>query len=357
MVLAIVKTILFNTKEPLPAVHYDHDKLIQFISRNNLNAFIAAHIERFPELENIKKALVKRARKSLSKNLQLQSDLLKIVDLAKENQIDMVLFKGHPINEMIYGNNNMRTSTDVDICVPPADLTKLEKILLEKGFVLDSPNFDLNPKEYDIFLKIDNEKGYFSPAKSKLDVHFKLFKNPYILAIPSDTSEYLVTENYCNRKIYRMNNAYTLLYLMAHGKIHYWEKMMWLVDIVLLLQKFNEEELNEVFELATKNKIENLFLGTISLCNVALGMPIPAAFSNKINNKQAPYVLQGLKSLSGKENSKISKWKQRVFMKPHLKFTLYQMSIFPLRDMNIVKLPFGRRILYPLLRPITYLFS
>ena len=357
MVLAIVKTILFNTKEPLPAVNYDHDKLIQFISRNNLNAFIAAHIERFPELENIKKALVKRAKKSLTKNLLLQADLLKIVDLAKENNIDMALFKGHPINEMIYGNNNMRTSTDVDICVAPADLTKLEKILLEKGFVLDSPNFDLNPKEYALFLKIDNEKGYFSPAKSKLDVHFKLFKNPYILAIPRDTSEYLVTENYCNRKIYRMNNAYTLLYLMAHGKIHYWEKMMWLIDIVLLLQKFNEEELNEVFDLAKKNKIENLFLGTISLCNVALEMPIPAAFSNKINNKQAPYVLQGLKSLSGKEISKISKWKQRVFMKPHLKFTLYQMSIFPLRDMNIVKLPFGRRILYPLLRPITYLFS
>ena len=180
MVLAIVKTILFNTKEPLPAVNYDYDKLIQFISRNNLNAFIAAHIERFPELENIKKALVKRAKKSLTKNLLLQADLLKIVDLAKENNIDMVLFKGHHINEMIYGNNNMRTSTDVDICVAPADLTKLEKILLVKGFVLDSPNFDLNPKEYDIFLKIDNEKGYFSPAKSKLDVHFKLFKNPTV---------------------------------------------------------------------------------------------------------------------------------------------------------------------------------
>jgi hypothetical protein len=357
MVLAIVKTILFDSSDPLPAVKYDDNKLIQYISRNNLNAFIAAHIDRFPELQSIKHALVKRARKSLTKNLLLQADLLKIVDLAKEHNIDMVLFKGHPVNEIIYGNSNVRTSTDVDICVTPNDLDALEKILLDKGYVLDSPNFELNPKEYDLFLKIDNEKGYFSPAKSKLDVHFKLFKNPYILEIPSNTSEYLVAENYCNRKIYRMNNAYTLLYLMVHGKIHYWEKMMWLIDLVLLLRKFNEEELKEVFELAKKNKIENLFLSTISLCNTAFEMPIPALFTSKINNKQAAYVLQGLKSLSGKENSKISKWKQRVFMKPHLKFTLYQMSIFPLRDMTIVKLPFGRRMLYPLLRPITYLFS
>lgn len=357
MVLAMVKTILSATNEPLPIIKYDNDKLIQYISRNNLNAFITAHMDRFPELEHLKNTLVKRARKSLTKNLLLQADLLKIVDLAKEHNIDMVLFKGHPVNEMIYGNSNVRTSTDVDICIPPAQLLQMEKILVEKGYTEDSRNLQLNEKEFDLFLKIDNEKSYFSPTQSKLDVHFKLFKNPYLLALPKNENDYLIREQYCNRVIYRMNNEYTLLYLMVHGKIHYWDKMIWLIDIVKFIQKLSAEELMRSYEVAQKNKLENIFLGTLSLCNVVLEMPIPNGFEDKISSKQAEYVMLGLKSLAGKKTSKLSEWRQRIFMKPSAKFFLYQLSLFPVRDMNIVKIPFAKRILYPVLRPITYLLS
>jgi hypothetical protein len=357
MVLAIVKTILLKTNEPLPKINYNNEKLIQLISRNNLNAFIAAHIDRFPELERLKQAIVKRARKSLAKNLLLQADLIRIIDLAKEHNIHLVLFKGHPVNEMIYGNSNVRTSTDVDICVPPSQLLLMEKILLEKDYTEDSRNLQLNDKEFELFLKNDNEKGYYSPTKSKVDVHFKLFKNPYILQIPAEENAYLIPSVYCNRAIYRMNNAYTLLYLVSHGKIHYWEKMMWLIDIVYLLRKFNEKELEEVIELAKKNNLEKVLLGTISLCNIAFEMPIPKVFEEKINNKQATYVIDGLKSMATGKTSKLSQWKQRVFFKNNFKFFLYQISLFPSRDMNIVKIPFARRILYPILRPITYLMS
>ena len=357
MVLAIVKNIIFNTNTPLPAVSYDSNKLLQYFTQNNLNTFIAGHIDNFPELTELKKGIVIRAKKSLTKNLLLQADLLRIIDLAKENKINLVLFKGHPVNEMIYGNSNHRTSTDVDICVPPTELLLMEKLLLEKGYTEDSRNLQLNDKEFELFLKNDNEKGYFSPTKSKVDVHFKLFKNPYILPLPTIESDYLIRTTYCNRAIYRMNNAYTLLYLISHGKIHYWEKMMWLIDIVYFLRKFNEEELIELFELAKKNKLDQVLLGTISLCNVAFDMPIPQVFESKISNKQAPYVLQGLKSLASNKTTKLSKWKQRVFMKSDLKFFLYQISLFPSRDMKIVKIPFAKRLLYPLLRTITYILS
>ncbi len=357
MVLAIVKNILFNTTTPLPQLNYDQNKLLKYISQNNLNAFIAAHIDKFPELIDLKKRIIRNAKKSLTKNLLLQADLLRIIDLAREEKIHLVLFKGHPVNEMIYGNSNVRTSTDVDICVPPSQLLLMEKLLLEKGYSEDSRNLQLNKKEFELFLKNDNEKGYFSPTKSKVDVHFKLFKNPHILKLPQEEHDYLVRTTYCNRPIYKMNNAYTMLYLVSHGKIHYWEKMMWLIDIVYFLSKFNEEELVELLDLAKKNKLDQVLLGTISLCNVAFEMPIPKVFEDKISNKQAPYVLHGLKSLATNKTSKFSKWKQRVFMKSDLKFFLYQISLFPSRDMSIVKIPFAKRLLYPLLRPITYILS
>jgi len=147
------------------------------------------------------------------------------------------------------------------------------------------------------------------------------------------------------------------LYLMIHGKMHYWEKMMWLIDIVKLSEKMTEEELQACFSIAKENKLDNLFLGTFALCNTAFETPLPSFINDKISNKHAAYVMQGLKSLAGKKSSKISEWKQRVFMKADLKFFLYQISLFPARDMNIIKVPFGKRILYPLLRPITYLLS
>lgn len=357
MVLAIMKNIIHKVNAPLPKIEFDQNKLLTYFSTNNVNAFIAAHIDNFPELIHLKAAIVRRAKRSLNKNLLLQADLLRLIDLGHREKINIVLFKGHPVNEMIYGNNNSRTSTDVDICILPSDIKKLEQLLLQNGYVVDRPDFEMDEKEFELFLKVDNEKSYFSPTRTKLDVHFKLFKNPYLLELPENPSEYLIQEQYCNRKMYRLNNAYTLLYLMVHGKIHQWEKMMWLLDIVLFLRKFNEEEIQAAYELALKNKLENIFLGTISLCNVAFEMPIPECLKNKIGNKHAAYVVQGLKTLAGKNVGKFSAWKQRVFMKLDFQYTIYQLSIFPIRDMKIVRVPFAKRILYPLLRPITYLIS
>lgn len=356
-VINLLRNILFDGKIALNIEDVDRSKLMLHIRRNNLSAFIAANLSRLNNIDVLKPEIINQAKRSLSRNLTLQADLLKIIDLADENNIHLVLFKGHPVNEMIYGNNNSRTSSDVDICVLPSDVKKLEQLLLQKGYLIDRPDFEMDEKEFELFLKVDNEKSYFSPTRSKLDVHFKLFKNPYLFELPENPSEYLVQEQYYNRKMYRLNNAYTLLYLMVHGKIHQWEKMMWLLDIVIFLRKFNEEEIQAAYELALKNKLENIFLGTISLCNVVFEMPIPECLKNKIGNKHAAYVVQGLKTLAGKNVGKFSAWKQRVFMKLDFQYTLYQLSIFPTRDMKIVRVPFAKRILYPLLRPITYLIS
>jgi len=351
----MVRRILNGTSTPLPKLNYDNTLLMRLIIQNNITAFIASNIHLFDELEELKPLLIKRAKKSLSKNLLLQSDLLKVIDLANEHNIPIILFKGHPVNEMIYGNNHERTSTDIDILIDVTNIEKLETLLLERNYVIDRPTFEMDPKEMEVFLTVDNEKSYFSPAKSKLDVHFKLFKNKYLIIPPNDDE---ISESFFfNRSILRFNNSYTLLYLMVHGKIHYWEKMMWLIDIAKLIQKMSIEELEAGFALAQKNKLENIFLGTLSLCNVIFESEIPEAFSNKIGNKQAHYVMLALTSLAGKPNSKVSKWKQRVSMKPDLRYFFCQISLFPVRDMNIIKIPFAKRIFYPLLRPITYLMS
>ncbi len=357
LLLCVIKIILLKTSIPLPTNNYDESKLLQLIKRNNLSAFIAAHIHLFQELEKIKPSITQLSKINLSKNLLLQADLLKVIDLTTENNLYLVLFKGHPVNEMIYGNNNGRTSTDIDIMLPPEELQLLENILFEKEYIIDRPSFEMNEKEFKLFLKIDNKKSYFSPNKSKLDVHFKLFKNPYLIALPKEEEKYLLRTTFFNRNIYRMNNQYTLLYLMVDGKIHYWEKMMWLIDIVKLMEKMSENELSASYDLAKKNKLDHLFIATISLCNVVFESPIPPPFENKITSKHAEYIMLALKSLSGKNNSKLSKWKQRVSMKPDLKYFLYQISLFPTRDINIVRIPFAKRILYPLFRPITHLFS
>ncbi len=357
MVLAILKNILHQKNEALPRLSIDNKKILYYLASNNLNAYVAASAHQFPELKDIKSKIWMQAKRSLRTNLALQVDLLKVIDLAQKNNIQLLLFKGHPVNEWIYGHNHLRTSTDVDVCIPPKDIPVFEKLLLEKGYINDRPTFSLNEKEFAVFLKIDNEKSYSSPTKTKLDVHFKLFKNPYLLVLPEDNSACIIEDTYYNKKIFRLNDAYTLLYLMVHGKIHYWGKMMWLVDIAKLTQKLSQETLQEAFHLAQKNKLEPLFLATLSLCNIALEMPIPHHFAEKINNKHAKYVMQGMESLSGKQPSKISQWQQRVFMKKDFRFFFYQISLFPLRDMNIVKIPFAKRLLYPLLRPITYLLS
>ena len=36
---------------------------------------------------------------------------------------------------------------------------KLEELLIEKGYSIDRPNFEMNDKEFDTFLKIENEKS------------------------------------------------------------------------------------------------------------------------------------------------------------------------------------------------------
>lgn len=357
LILSIVSNLVLKTNHPLPIVNVDNKILFGLIAKNNLSALISNNSHLFPELKSLEEPLQRRGKKSLNKNLLLQADLLKIIDLSISNNINLLFFKGHPINEVIYDVTHERTSTDVDIFVAIEELQKMENILLENQFVIDRPNFQMNQKQFELFEKIENEKSYFSPKKTCLDVHFKLFKNPHLLKLPNDENEYIIESRYYNRKIKRFSNAYTLIFLILHGKMHEWEKMIWLIDIVKLTQKMSGEELELAFKIAKENKIVDTFVGTYALCNTAFNFPVPEIISNKVGNKHALYVIQGLKSMSQHKLSKFTISKNKFLLKKDFKYIVYQMSLFPSRDMSLIKVPFAGRFIYPIIRPITYIIS
>ena len=358
LLIQVVSCALKNEKLPKQELNIEGRFFLELAAANNLIPFLCAHKFVLEDYEELHSALGKKNARIQKKNLTLKAELVKLIDLCALHKIDLICFKGAPVNEWIYGDrNNCRTSTDVDILIPPSQMPAIHQLLVEKGYKLHEPSFEIKKTQQPLFEKIDNQQDYVSPSASKIDVHFKMFKNPHILELPSNTNEYLIEEKFMGRKIFRLNNEYTLLFLILHGIQHTWSRMIWLIDIVKILQKGDEDMLRRSYALAEKNKVDHLFVASISLCETLFSIQIPDFIREKTRLKHAHIIVSSIKMMAGKNLSKWHHMQYSFFLKSDVRYFFHEVLSFPVRDFNIMHIPYGGRIFYPILRPLNYLLS
>lgn len=349
--LCAILSCITNQKKLVWDLPVDYSILKKTIATHNLSSLLYSKIQDFEVLHAIEEFLNRSSKKSLIKHLQLKADFLKLWDILQQHNFKISVYKGHYLIDAIYNEKNIRTSTDIDILIEEKDLWKIKNLLLSLGYILVIPEYNLPEKKATIFKKIENEIAFFTPNGSLVDLHFKLFKNPYYLK----TTEWKTIETiYEGRKMQVLCMPNIFVYLIVHGKKHDWSRLKWLLDIVQFYSIFKEEDWVEVDKIIIENDLQNVLYETLKLCEVLLRAEIPMRYQQKVLNVFGDD-FNAYKILFPTKN-KLMKNLQILCERKSFKYFIHQILQFPARDLFWVNINIFPRIFHPLARPFVYLF-
>ncbi len=209
------------------------------------------------------------------RNLFLTGELIKLLELLKEQGIIAVPYKGPVLATLIYGDVALRQFGDLDIIVEVQDIFAVKKLLLDQGY---RPNFEMTHAEEIAYLQAKTEHTYDFIHDDKgifLEIHWRIAPK-YITPIePKHLWQDLEPFSLAGTTISYLPLEDWLPILCVHGSRHMWERLSWLCDIATLLHKHPDLNWEKVFKQASTFGCRRiLFLG-LFLAHDLLGVVLP----------------------------------------------------------------------------------
>lgn len=186
-----------------------------------------------PSFEDNPTAKIQRHLKSIHELIKLATDLDSI-------QIAYITLKGVSLNQLLYGNQLVRVSRDIDILIQSKDIQAVHNYLVARGYQLQHP-FSIahligKPQN---FLNYLDEVVYWHPLKNIfLDLKWHISSRNYFGMAWCDIKKYAVI-HMNSHSIKILNQEENFYYLCTHAAKHRWEYHQWLQDLAVLSQKFN----------------------------------------------------------------------------------------------------------------------
>ncbi|MGA1867645.1 MAG: nucleotidyltransferase family protein [bacterium] len=173
-------------------------------------------------------------------NLKLIHDLQHILNLLNQKKIHVVLLQGIAIIHQVYHDIALRPMGDIDLWVLPKDYTCLINILISQGYSQDHRYPSLFSKGSTIFdihthvLWADRIKASKNLLATSQD---SFFLNAYPLCIEG-------------HKALCLDPYDQIVYLSLHALKHNIDKLIWLVDIKMLIEGFKGHDWERLMERA-----------------------------------------------------------------------------------------------------------
>lgn len=200
----------------------DYKRLTRLINQKHrcLNQFLdIADLSIWPKeaIDRLKTQKLKLKQRAL---LQL-SILIEIKDHLKD--FDFLVLKGLALSEVLYGDFTYRSSTDIDLLIPPEQEQEIIQKLVEQGF----------EKAYDY------EHHYvIKRYNTSIELHRKLTAvfNTQVLEQQMWAKSYEISIEGYAFKVPDHQSMY--LYMLINGSIHMWSRLSWVVDFINYRKKF-----------------------------------------------------------------------------------------------------------------------
>ncbi|HCY39180.1 MAG TPA: hypothetical protein DHV02_04885 [Neisseriales bacterium] len=203
---------------------------------------------------------------SLSSNiasLSMVAESIRIARAFNKVGIEYSIVKGIPLSELLYGGATKRQAKDIDMLVSIDNLNQAIQILLDKGYKVERPNFNLTGFKRDYYFTHSHDIGLFHPErKVEIELHFRLeYFGTKFFASSANIYKTIMVQN---QMLVTLNDEYHVLYLMFHASIHAWTRLRWLHDIYLYL-KSGQCSLQKIYDLAINLKAKKIVWQTLWL--------------------------------------------------------------------------------------------
>jgi len=212
------------------------------------------------------------------------AELIALLEEFSRHQIPAMPFKGVVLGASVYGGLTTRPAGDLDILIHHRHLKRATEILLRRGYQLSTPtNEDGSPAaaecyEYEFERPID---GLIVELRWRLELFQPQFRQEVGLdwAWPRRRSVKLAGAEVPNLTAEAM-----LLMLCMHGCKHYWSRLIWIVDVAMLLDA--EPDLEWSWALREAKRLglwRALSLGVLLAQSVG-NAPVPAALLRRFQS-------------------------------------------------------------------------
>ncbi len=284
--------------------------------------------------------------------------------------VPLLVLKGVPLSRRLYGESALRSASDIDLLVDPAQFGRAAELLAETGHRRRDglPAGSSSPSDRHWCKEVE----YLHPVHGRVELHHRLTDLPELLpwdfatlwrgrgTVMLDTTAVPV-----------LGPRHLALYLCAHGAEHAWERLRWLTDLAALLRE--PGELDAAIAAADATGLAAPMLQAVGLAHDWLALPVPTALRRRVETDRRVRGLNRLLAHSyagevwyampprGSLGARLrySLWQRlyRLSIKPvwRYRLRLVRRDLFSPADRAALPLPVGLTWLYPLIRPFGWL--
>lgn len=230
-----------NVKDPplLDAHHVDVKRLYQLIHEHRLDLIFLSQLHDYALSKTAESYPFKiRCMQKRHRLQQMKKCLLDIAQWFDKQHIPFIVLKGIPLNAKLYQNKALRVSNDIDLLIKEHDLLAVHHVLLAAGFNL---KFELTLEQLlsnPDLMHVIKDISYVHPAKNfRIELHWHTAEMSTMNLGPFPAQHTIKQTLTSEKSVTILDNENNFLYLCIHAAFHNWQRLQWLIDIIVFYQK------------------------------------------------------------------------------------------------------------------------
>ncbi|MEP6506946.1 MAG: nucleotidyltransferase family protein [Gemmatimonadales bacterium] len=180
--------------------------------------------------EKLRAALIFNAHRSVA----LAAELSRILAAFEETGIPALPFKGPVLAAELYGSVSMRQFKDLDLLVPPSQVSPATELLSQLGY---APSLLLTSRALAALVRSRNALNFFHPDHGvTVDLQWQVTPSYFSFQLPVE--ELWASRRaaaFVGRTVFAFSPEDQLLVLCIHGAKHLWLRLGWVRDVAQLL--------------------------------------------------------------------------------------------------------------------------
>jgi hypothetical protein len=217
---------------------------------------------------------------SVSQNLKLTSQALRLVGQLEDHEIPSIIIKGPVWEIQAYEDLAFRQYGDIDILIQPRHFRSVYDLLVTFGF---QPEFLVLDREDFFLLNTRYALNFSNPDGMQIELHWGLTETGVIWPLqPSDYWYDIIPFTLQGRTIHVLNPQIDLLYLCIHGTRHQWSSLKWITDLIWFAHNNPGFDWERLFAKATKLGFRRIVCLALNLSRVIGRVDFPPGINQAI---------------------------------------------------------------------------
>ncbi len=240
------------------------------------------------------------------RSLRLTGELIRILQLFDVHGIEVFAYKGPVLGQMAYGDPCMRSFCDLDLFLRPGDVLRAKNLLLDQGF---EPEYTMTPAEERFYLLEECEYNLVHHSRQVVvELHWKVAMGYASFGIENDELwHHIEPLSLMGKPVPTLSAEYTLLVMAVHGGgKHHWERIGWILDVVMLVEMSEALDWEKVLSRGRKAGLMRTLLVGLLVGKLLFDIALPSVVEKEIDGDSSIGVLAarcieryGMGSVSG----------------------------------------------------------